>query len=137
MQFVFGKNASCGWKDTLFNMRSETKFKYNKRKKIDYMIVTIKDAIKLEKTLLEIEDSYKFVLDFNDMITLKELIKEIGEITELFFNLQIEYGEKYQDSKLLSDYKDKLSKDKFELDEQKYINFLTLVELKTKKSIAN
>lgn len=136
MQFVFGKNASCGWKDTLFNMRSETKFKYDKRK-IDYMIVTIKDAIKLEKTLLEIEDSYKFVLDFNDMITLKELIKEIGEITELFFNLQIEYGEKYQDSKLLSDYKDKLSKDKFELDEQKYINFLTLVELKTKKSIAN
>lgn len=136
MQFVFGKNASCGWKDTLFNMRSETKFKYDKRE-IDYMIVTIKDAIKLEKTLLEIEDSYKFVLDFNDMITLKELIKEIGEITELFFNLQIEYGEKYQDSKLLSDYKDKLSKDKFELDEQKYINFLTLVELKTKKSIAN
>ena len=136
MQFVFGKNASCGWKDTLFNMRSETKFKYDKRK-IRNMIVTIKDAIKLEKTLLEIEDSYKFVLDFNDMITLKELIKEIGEITELFFNLQIEYGEKYQDSKLLSDYKDKLSKDKFELDEQKYINFLTLVELKTKKSIAN
>lgn len=136
MQFVFGKNASCGWKDTLFNMRSETKFKYDKRE-IDYMNVTIKDAIKLEKTLLEIEDSYKFVLDFNDMITLKELIKEIGEITELFFNLQIEYGEKYQDSKLLSDYKDKLSKDKFELDEQKYINFLTLVELKTKKSIAN
>lgn len=136
MQFVFGKNASCGWKDTLFNMRSETKFKYDKRK-IDYMIVTIKDAIKLEKTLLEIEDSYKFVLDFNDMITLKELIKEIGEITELFFNLQIEYGEKYQDSKLLSEYKDKLSNNKFELDVKKYINFLDLIELKTKKSNAN
>lgn len=101
------------------------------------MIVTIKDVIKIEKTLLEIEERYKFVLDFNDVVTLNKLIKEIGEITELFFNLQIEYGEKYQDSKLLSDYKDKLSKDKFELDEQKYINFLTLVELKTKKSIAN
>ncbi|TWP21964.1 hypothetical protein EUA67_01265 [TM7 phylum sp. oral taxon 352] len=101
------------------------------------MIVTIKDAIKLEKTLLEIEDSYKFVLDFNDMITLKELIKEIGEITELFFNLQIEYGEKYQDSKLLSEYKDKLSNNKFELNVKKYINFLTLVELKTKKDNTN
>lgn len=101
------------------------------------MIVTIKDAIKLEKTLLEIEDSYKFVLDFNDMITLKGLIKEIGEITELFFNLQIEYGEKYHDTKLLSEYKDKLSKNKFELNVQKYINFLNLIELKTKKNKAN
>lgn len=136
MQFVFGKNASCGWKDTLFNMRSETKFKYDKRK-IDYMIVTIKDAIKLEKTLLEIEERYKFVLDFNDVVTLNKLIKEIGEITELFFNLQIEYGEKYQDSKLLSEYKDKLSNNKFELNVKKYINFLTLVELKTKKDNTN
>lgn len=136
MQFVFGKNASCGWKDTLFNMRSETKFKYDKRK-IENMIVTIKDVIKLEKTLLEIEERYKFVLDFNDVVTLNKLIKEIGEITELFFNLQIEYGEKYQDSKLLSEYKDKLSNDKFELDVKKYINFLELIELKTKKSDAN
>lgn len=101
------------------------------------MIVMIKDAIKIEKTLLEIEDSYKFVLDFNEIITLNKLIKEVGEITELFFNLQIEYGEKYQDSKLLSEYKDKLSNHKFELDTQKYINFFTLVELKTKKSDVN
>ena len=101
------------------------------------MIVTIKDVINLENTLLEIEDEYKFILDFNDMITLKGLIKEIGEITDLFFNLQIEYGEKYQDTKLLSEYKDKLSKDKFEFNVQNYINFLNLIELKTKKSIAN
>nr|DAN76362.1 MAG TPA: hypothetical protein [Caudoviricetes sp.] len=101
------------------------------------MIVTIKDAIKLEKTLLEIEERYKFVLDFNDVVTLNKLIKEIGEITELFFNLQIEYGEKYQDSKLLSEYKDKLSNNKFELNVKKYINFLTLVELKTKKDNTN
>lgn len=101
------------------------------------MIVTIKDVINLENTLLEIEDEYKFILDFNDMITLKGLIKEIGEITDLFFNLQIEYGEKYQDTKLLSEYKDKLSKDKFEFNVQNYINFLNLIELKTKKSIVN
>lgn len=101
------------------------------------MIVTIKDVINLENTLLEIEESYKFILDLNDMITLKGLIKEIGEITDLFFNLQIEYGEKYQDSKLLSEYKDKLSNNKFELNVKKYINFLTLVELKTKKDNTN
>ncbi len=101
------------------------------------MIVTIKDVIKIEKTLLEIEERYKFVLDFNDVVILNKLIKEIGEITELFFNLQIEYGEKYQDSKLLSEYKDKLSNDKFELNVKKYINFLDLIELKTKKSNAN
>lgn len=101
------------------------------------MIVTIKDVIKIEKTLLEIEERYKFVLDFNDVVTLNKLIKEIGEITELFFNLQIEYGEKYQDAKLLSEYKDKISNNKFELDTQKYINFFTLVELKTKKSDVN
>lgn len=101
------------------------------------MIVTIKDVIKIEKTLLEIEERYKFVLDFNDVVTLNKLIKEIGEITELFFNLQIEYGEKYQDSKLLSEYKDKLSNNNFELNVKKYINFLTLVELKTKKDNTN
>lgn len=101
------------------------------------MIVTIKDVINLENTLLEIEESYKFILDLNDMITLKGLIKEIGEITDLFFNLQIEYGEKYQDTKLLSEYKDKLSKDKFEFNVQKYINFLNLIELKTKKNKPN
>ena len=101
------------------------------------MIVTIKDVINLENTLLEIEDGYKFILDLNDMITLKGLIKEIGEITDLFFNLQIEYGEKYQDTKLLSEYKDKLSKDKFKFNVQKYINFLNLIELKTKKNKPN
>lgn len=101
------------------------------------MIVTINKVINLENVLLQIENEYKFNLDLGELITLKELLSEIGRITEIFFNTQLEYCSKYKDVELLKKYKEKLLNDKIELNVKKYMNFINKIEEKLKINIAN
>lgn len=94
------------------------------------MNVSINKIMKIENILLQIEDKYKFKLEFNDLLKLKELILEIGKITELFFNIQIEFGEKYKDIELLKKYKEKLLNAKINFNVKKYIVFIDNIDKK-------
>lgn len=94
------------------------------------MNVSIDKIMQIENVLLQIEDKYKFKLEFNDLLKLKELILEIGKITELFFNIQIEFGEKYKDIELLKKYKEKLLNSKINFNVKKYIAFIDNIDKK-------
>lgn len=101
------------------------------------MTVSIDKIIKIENILLQIEDKYKFKLEFNDLLKLKELISEIGKITELFFNIQIEFGEKYKDIELLKKYKEKLLNTKINFNVKKYIAFIDNIDKKLNCIVSN
>ena len=77
--------------------------------------------IELEKQLLMISKTEKkFKLGMNDLIKLKEYMKKVGEITNIFFESQIEYAnlirndDKYEE--LLKAYHKKLSEDIIDVD---------------------
>jgi hypothetical protein len=101
------------------------------------MTVSIDKIMKIENILLQIEDKYKFKLEFNDLLKLKELISEIGKITELFFNIQIEFGEKYKDIELLKNYKEKLLNAKINFNVKKYIAFIDNIDKKLNCIVSN
>ena len=101
------------------------------------MNVSIDKIMKIENILLQIEDKYKFKLEFNDLLKLKELISEIGKITELFFNIQIEFGEKYKDIELLKKYKEKLLNAKINFNVKKYIVFIDNIDKKLMTNASN
>lgn len=101
------------------------------------MTVSIDKIMKIENILLQIEDKYKFKLEFNDLLKLKELISEIGKITELFFNIQIEFGEKYKDIELLKKFKEKLLNAKINFNVKKYIVFIDNIDKKLMTNASN
>ena len=82
---------------------------------------TMKKIMELDKKLLMINESEKkYTLSMNDLYKLKCYIKKIGEITNLFFETQVEYAnlikdnEKYED--LLKTYHNKLSESEIDID---------------------
>lgn len=101
------------------------------------MIVRIDKVMKLEKVLLQIEDEYKFKLDLGELLTLKELLSEISRITEIFFDVQLEYYRKYKDDELLEKYQEKLLNDKIEFNVKKYMSFINKIEEMLRINIAN
>lgn len=101
------------------------------------MIVRIDNVMKLEKVLLQIEDEYKFKLDLGELLTLKELLSEISRITEIFFDVQLEYYRKYKDDELLEKYQEKLLNDKIEFNVKKYMSFINKIEERLRINIAN
>lgn len=84
-------------------------------------MVTIKILIDLEKKLLDIDNSdLKYSLELNDLLLLKKYLKSIGEITDLFFNSQVDYANKIKDEEnyadLLISYHEKLLKNNIKFD---------------------
>lgn len=84
-------------------------------------MVTIKILIDLEKKLLDIDNSdLKYSLELNDLLLLKKYLKSIGEITDLFFNLQVDYANAIKDEEnyadLLISYREKLLKSNINFD---------------------
>ena len=82
---------------------------------------TMKKIMEVEKQLLMINESdKKFELSMNDLYKLKTYINKIGELTNLFFESQVEYAnlikddDKYED--LLRAYHKKLSESEVEID---------------------
>ena len=70
-------------------------------------MVTIKILIDLEKKLLDIDNSdLKYNLELNDLFLLKKYLKSIGEITDLFFNLQVDYANTIKDEENYADVYD-------------------------------
>lgn len=82
---------------------------------------TMKKIMEVEKQLLMINESdKKFELSMNDLYKLKAYINKIGELTNLFFESQVEYAnlikddDNYED--LLREYHKKLSESEVEID---------------------
>lgn len=84
-------------------------------------MATIKILIDLEKKLLDIDNSdLKYNLELNDLLLLKHYLKSIGEITDLFFNSQVDYANVIKDKEnyadLLISYREKLLKNNVNFD---------------------
>lgn len=82
---------------------------------------TMKKIMEVEKQLLMINESdKKFELSMNDLYKLKAYIKKIGELTNLFFESQVEYANLIKDDDhyedLLRAYHKKLSESEVEID---------------------
>lgn len=85
--------------------------------------------MEVEKQLLTINDSdKKYTLSMNDLFLLKRYIDKIGEITNLYFETQIEYlntvkcKENYEE--LLMEYNKKLYNSKVDIDLKEIKEFL-------------
>lgn len=95
-------------------------------------MVTIKILIDLEKKLLDIDNSdLKYSLELNDLLLLKKYLKSIGEITDLFFNLQVDYANTIKDEEnyadLLISYREKLLKSNINFDITDAKNFINKI----------
>lgn len=82
---------------------------------------TMKKIMEVEKQLLMINESEKkFKLSMNDLYKLKSYINKIGELTNLFFESQVEYADLIKDDDnyedLLREYHKKLSESEVEID---------------------
>ena len=95
-------------------------------------MVTIKILIDLEKKLLDIDNSeLKYNLEWNDLLLLKKYLKSIGEITDLFFNSQVDYANTIKDEEnyadLLISYREKLLKSNINFDITDAKNFINKI----------
>lgn len=87
-------------------------------------MITVKNLMVLERFLLEIENRFKFQLRFAEVIELYGFLKEVGKITNLFFMLQEQYAEKYNDKEALKEYHEKLINDSVNLNVTKMVEFV-------------
>ncbi len=81
----------------------------------------MKSIMEVEKQLLMINGTdEKFKLSMNDLCKLKKCINEIGEVTNLFFEAQVEYANSIRDNDdyeiLLKKYHKKLYDGEIEID---------------------
>ena len=79
-------------------------------------MVTVNELMVIERFLLEIDARFKFTLSFSDALKLYNFLKDIGRITNLYFELQNEYYSKYNDVEKLKEYRNRLSGDKVEFE---------------------
>ena len=92
--------------------------------------LTVRQLIEFETKLLEIYENHRFELSFGDFIKLGKLMKEIGEITNLFFELQKDFYNEFQDKNKLELYHEKLQYDEIEYDTTEIEEFLKKTNLK-------
>ena len=57
-----------------------------------------------------------FDISFNDLIRLRKHIKEIGEITDLYFNIQKDYYKAFGDKEELEKFNSRLASEEIEYD---------------------
>jgi hypothetical protein len=92
-------------------------------------MTTIKKLMYIEEILLKADNDYRYSYTLDELIKSEKYIKEIGEITNLFFAIQIEYSkvcnakDKEYKQKLV-DYHNKLIYSQIDIDTKKYIDFL-------------
>ncbi len=98
-------------------------------------MTTIKKLMYIEEILLKADNDYRYSYTLDELIKSEKYIKEIGEITNLFLAVQIEYGkvcdtkdEKYKQK--LVDYHNMLISGKIDIDISKYVDFLLNIKSK-------
>ena len=90
-----------------------------KRKKTN-----LSQLMEVEKKLLEIESVHVFELDFQEAITLRHYLSQIGKITEYAFELQRIYSEKGASLGELQEYHDKISNGTIYYDCERPLKFM-------------
>lgn len=100
-------------------------------------MITIKTLMDIEDVLLRADNDIRYSYSMNEAIKSEKYLKEIGEITNLFLSLQIEYG-KVNDTKdeeykqKLVDYHNKLISDEIDIDITSYLSFIKEIEERIK-----
>ena len=90
---------------------------------------TMKSIMEVEKQLLTINDSdKKYTLSMNDLYKLKTYIDKVGEITNLYFEVQVDYlnliKNKDNFEELMKEYNDKLYNSLVDIDLREIENFI-------------
>ena len=88
------------------------------------MLVTVNELMTIERFLLEIDTRFKFTLSFSDAYKLYNYLKDVGRITNLYFELLEEFYRKKPDKDKLNEYKNKISGDKIDFDIKEIQNFI-------------
>lgn len=73
--------------------------------------VTIEILMTVEKILLEIEALSLFDLSFDDIIKLKKHLNDIGEITNLYFEIQKDFYRTFGDKEKLKEFQSRINGD--------------------------
>jgi hypothetical protein len=98
-------------------------------------MTTINELIKIEEKLLKLESKHKYEYTLDELIKSKKYLKEIGEITDLYFSVQYEYSQTLNplDENLnekLVNYQVFLSNGSIDIDVSKYTEFINQLENK-------
>lgn len=98
-------------------------------------MTTINELIKIEEKLLKLESKHKYEYTLDELIKSKKYLKEIGEITDLYFSVQYEYSQTLNplDENLndkLTSYQVFLSNGSIDIDVNKYTEFINQLENK-------
>ena len=87
-------------------------------------MITIGELMVIERFLLEIDVRFKFELSFSEALKLYNYLKDVGRITNLYFNLQNEHYAKFNDLVALQEYKNKIYADEIEFDTDEMKKFI-------------
>lgn len=90
---------------------------------------TMKNIMEVEKQLLMINESdKKYTLSMNDLYKLKTYIDKVGDITNLYFEVQVDYlnliKNKDNFEELMKEYNDKLYNSLVDIDLREIENFI-------------
>ncbi len=90
---------------------------------------TMKNIMEVEKQLLMLNESdKKYTLSMNDLYKLKTYIDKVGEITNLYFEVQVDYlnliKNKDNFEELMKEYNDKLYNSLVDIDLREIENFI-------------
>lgn len=100
-------------------------------------MITIKRLTDLEEILLNADTECRFLYTLDELVKSEEYLKEIGSITNLFFNIQFEYSktlninDEYKNEKL-TNYHNFLVEGELDIDDSKYIDFINRIKPKIK-----
>ena len=102
-------------------------------------MITIKTLIDLEEILLKADSVYKFKYSMDELIKSETYLKEIGSITDIFFNTLFEYSKiNSSNEEKVNEYQKKLYNDTIDFDITKYVKFISDVKDKIdNEEIAN
>ena len=78
-------------------------------------MIKLKDLMKIERILLEIDTFFKFELAFIDAWELHNYLVKVGKITSYAFLIQDEFNQKFNDTEKLKAYHDKLMENSVQL----------------------
>lgn len=97
-------------------------------------MTTIKFLTDLEEILLKADAKYRYTYTLDELIKSEKYLKEIGYITNIFFETQFEYSKTLPDdeekNKKLTDYHNFLVKGKLDVNVFDYVIFI--IKLKEK-----
>lgn len=91
-------------------------------------VISLKNLMILERLLLEIDERFKFELNFNMAYVLNELLEDVGKITSYAFSIQQEFHKKYNDGKKLEKYHDMVMDSSVEFNCEKVVEFIEMVD---------